>query len=339
MNLKKVSSYPDKRNIRPVKKDLSWLASITSFASARIILTSNNLRIFDLLEQKNTADFISKKLEIDKRATELLLNSLVAIGLLKKVKNFFKNDLIASRYLVKGKPLYQGNILDHFNCQWENWTDLDKIIKTGTPNHKNHHHKSFILGMHNQALPQIGRVLKNIDFKGVKNILDVGGGPGTYSMAFARKGIKTTLLDYPESLPFAQELIEKAGLKKKIRLLSGDFLQTPLKEPFDMIFISQVLHRYNMDIIETVIKKLRYCLKPKGKLVIQETLIDLNHTWPLTGALFSINMLVNTYEGRSYPPEEIIRCLKKNGFKIISKHFFEDAYLISSQPIYNVDSK
>lgn len=51
--------------------------------------------------------------------------------------------------------------------------------------------------MHNLALLRVKKVIGNINLEGVRRALDLGGGPGTYSMAFARKGIEVTLLITP----------------------------------------------------------------------------------------------------------------------------------------------
>ena len=64
-------------------KDSVWLRQVSSFTSARIIMTANNYRVFDNLEGSwKTAKRLSREIDSDSRATEFLLNSLVAFGLL-----------------------------------------------------------------------------------------------------------------------------------------------------------------------------------------------------------------------------------------------------------------
>ncbi len=102
-------------------KDLIWLRQVSSFTSSRIILTANNYRVFNHLDGKGkTSSSLSKAIFTDRRATELLLDSLVAIGILKKTKNYYRNSAIASKYLVSGKPDYQGDILRHYDTLWDN---------------------------------------------------------------------------------------------------------------------------------------------------------------------------------------------------------------------------
>ena len=241
---------------------------------------------------------LAKSVSADSRAVELLLNSLVAAGLLVKKDSLYRNASVASKYLVSGKPFYQGDILRHYSTLWDNWSGLDTVIKTGKPYRKSHDHESFILGMHNLALQKVREVTKNIRLSGVKRLLDLGGGPGTYAMAFAGKNIEVTLLDFPETLKIAKRLIAASGLENKIKLLPGDFAKTGLGNNYDMVFISQILHAYNDRDCMSLLKKSSASLKSGGRVVVQEFYLDETKTNPPQGAMFAINMLVNTAGGK-----------------------------------------
>jgi hypothetical protein len=65
-------------------------------------------------------------------------------------------------------------------------------------------------------------------------------------------------------------------------------------------------------------------LNPGGRVAIRDFLIDPDRTTPLRGALFSVNMLVNTQEGRCYTEEEIGSWLVESGFSNVSVHREDD---------------
>ena len=314
-----------------VKRDLlAWLRQTSSFFVSRIILTANNYRVFDHLEGTGkTAGRLAKAVSVDVRAAELLLNGLVAAGLLVKEGGLYRNAAAASIYLVSGKPSYQGDILNHYNTLWTNWSGLDTVLKTGKPFKKAHDHESFILGMHNLALQKVRQVARSLRLSGVKRLLDLGGGPGTYAMAFARKNIEVTLLDFPETLKIAKRLIAASGLENKIKLLPGDFSKTGFGNNYDMVFISQILHAYNDRDCMSLLKKSSASLKPGGRVVVQEFYLDETKTNPPQGAIFAINMLVNTSGGRTYTPAEISSWMKKAGFTDITKKILGETVLIS----------
>ncbi len=316
---------------KPVR-DLPWLRQISSFGPSRIVLTANNFRIFDHLEGRGkTARALSMLLQSDLRATEILLDSLVAIGLLRKEGVLYRNDPVASRYLISGKEGYQGDILRHYSSLWDNWSGLDRVLKTGKPFRRAHDHASFILGMHNLASLKTGKALAAIPLMGVRKVLDLGGGPGTYSMAFARRGLDVTLMDFPETLAISRKLIKESGLQKKIRLLAGDFTTDDLGKGYDLIFISQIFHAYAVKDCLAMLRKCRSALTPGGRVVVQEFMLDETRTAPVIGALFSINMLVNTAAGRSYTTGEISSWLKKTGFINISTSPLDETVLISGR--------
>jgi len=313
------------------KKDLSWLRQVTSFAASRIILTANNFRLFDHLAfPGKTAHLLSRRISADARATELLLNSLVAVGLLGKKKDVYRNTPTASRYLVSGKPGYQGDILRHYSTLWDNWSGLDAVLKTGKPNRTARNHEAFILGMHNLALLKVKNVLAALDLRGVKRVLDLGGGPGTYAMAFARQGKEAVIMDFPETLKIAKRLIAKEGLGKKISLLAGDFTSDAIGSDYDLVLISQIFHAYDMQTCISMLKKCHQALKRGGKVVVQEIFLDETHTAPPWGALFAINMLVNTPGGRTYTPKEMTGWMNTAGFRDMKTTFLDETVLITA---------
>lgn len=300
------------------------------FQGARVLLTANNYRVFDYLKKQKTAAGLAKDIGADKRATEILLDALTGLGLLKKQKAQYKNSSLASQFLVSGSPYYQGDIIRHADTLWQNWSGLDNVVKTGKPHHVSHDHRAFILGMHNLAVLKADKVLKAVGLKGVKEALDLGGGPGTYTIEMAKKGISVTIFDTPETIEIAKEVIKKSDVKN-INFLQGDFLTDDFGRGYDLIFISQILHAYSEDDNIMVLKKCRNALNKNGRIVIQEFFIDKDRTHPVQAALFSINMLANTSGGRCYSPEEIKRWYLKTGFRKIQKQLLADSVLISAE--------
>lgn len=298
------------------------------FWSARVLLTANNYGVFDYLKSPKTAREIARSLKTDNRATEILLDALTGLGLLKKYNNKYKNSDISNRFLIKDSPYYHGDIIRHADALWKNWSGLDEIIKTGKPNHSAHDNEAFIRGMHNLASLKAKDVIKLIDLKGVRKALDLGGGPGTYAIEMSKKGISTTLFDLPETIKVAKEIV-KESKAKNIDFIEGNFVSDDIGRGYDLVFISQVIHAYSEKDCVSLIKKSKKALNQNGRIVIQEFYVDENRTMPSQSALFSVNMLVNTNGGRCYAPSEIKRWLSRAGFKGIKEEILDDSALIS----------
>lgn len=294
------------------------------FQASRALIAANSLGVFEVLHTPKTARAAASALRTDPRATEVLLNALTGLGLVRKSKNLFRLSPMSRRLLSKGSPYYQGNIIAHAETLWRNWSGLDEVVMTGKPNRRAHDHNSFIMGMHNLAVLKSKEVVEEIGMKGVREALDIGGGPGTYALEMSKKGAAVTLFDFPETVKIA-----KRNLKgKKINYIEGDFLSDPLGGPYDLVFISQILHAYPPKDCLFLLRKAKRSLRPSGRVVVQEFFIEKDMAFPPQSALFSVNMLVATEGGRCYPPNEIKGLLKKAGFKKTSQKRMEDTVLV-----------
>jgi 2-polyprenyl-3-methyl-5-hydroxy-6-metoxy-1,4-benzoquinol methylase len=301
-----------------------------SYWQARVLLTANNLRVFDHLIKPASAAAAARSIGTNPRATEILLDAVAGLGLIRKAKKLYCNSPVANRLLVTGKPFYQGDILRHADNLWTNWSNLDDIVKTGLPSRTAFATDAFIRGMHNIAVIKAGDVIDSINLKGVKRALDLGGGPGTYSMELATRVESVTLFDLPATLVVAKDIIGKTEIRN-ISFVEGDFLSDDIGKGYDLVFISQVLHSFSDRNNRKILKKAHKALNKNGLVVIQEHQLEPERTRPVHGSLFSVNMLVNTHGGRSYSMQEMKGWLSGAGFGRFSHKIVGDSVLLSGR--------
>lgn len=299
----------------------------SGFYASRVILTANNLCIFEHCDKPITAVKLASILQTDLRATIILLDALTGLTLLTKAKNKYCNTDFATLFLNPHSPYYQGNILKHLDSLWQSWSKLDRVIKTGKPAKAKKNWEAFILGMHDIAKLKAQAVVNSINLKGYKTVIDIGGGPGTYAREFAKHGLEVTLMDFAKPIQIAKKLSAQSGIKN-ITYIVGDIVNAPLSKSYDVVFLSQLLHAYAEDTCKVIIKKCAKALNPKGILVIQEFYIDDTMSSPLKSALFSVNMLVNTSQGRCYTVLEMSKWCKLAGLKTITTKHINDAVLL-----------
>ena len=306
--------------------DLNTLRRLWNFWPSRVILTASNFRVFDHLGEGKTAGELALLLAVDQRGIELLMNALCGLGLAEKRDGSYLNTPLAMTYLLSGSPWYQGDMIRHYDTLWQNWSDLDEVVRTGKPARKAREHASFIRAMHNNAVFKARQVVDSLDLSGVRTALDLAGGPGTYSLELARRGIGVTLFDMPETVAIAREIAAGEGVELTFR--EGDALSDPVGEGYDLIFISHLFHAYSADDNRQI---LAHCLKglnPGGRIVVQEFLVDDTLTQPLHGALFAVNMLVNTEGGRCYSPAEMAGWLRAAGLCDTSDIVLDETVLV-----------
>jgi ubiquinone/menaquinone biosynthesis C-methylase UbiE len=309
----------------PVKpenfRDLMRL--VHGFESAKIFLVANDLGLFRHLDDERTAKAVAGELGVDARALELLMNALVALGLLVKTEGGFRNAPVAAGYLSGDS--YRGHIFRHVHHCWESWNDLAGVIRRGGPDlvresvilhDQQEWNRDFIRGMDDVTRDLAPQVVAQLDLGGARRLLDIGGGPGTYARAFLNSHpqlAEVTVFDLPFALDVAGERLEGFARRADVRLCPGDFHRDSLGNGFDAIWISQVLHSQDEDGCHMLIGKAAAALSPGGRLFVHEFLLDDSRSQPLTAALFAVHMLVMTAGGRAYSGTEIAGWMQQAG--------------------------
>jgi predicted O-methyltransferase YrrM len=208
----------------------------------------------------------------------------------------------------------------HIANLWPRWSTLTDCVRAGTSvetsGRDGHWVKTFIAAMDRNAKERAGAVTKAIGSSGTKRMLDLGGGSGAYSIAFARAipGLKSDILDTSDVIPLAQEYIRKAGLSDRITTRVGDMLRDPLGENYDLILASAICHMFSPEENRELFQRAYDALAPGGQLVVQDFILEASKTAPRAAALFSLNMLVGTRAGSSYSEPEYASWLRSAGF-------------------------
>jgi 2-polyprenyl-3-methyl-5-hydroxy-6-metoxy-1,4-benzoquinol methylase len=303
---------------------------VRHFQKSRVLLTAVELGIFTVIGIKSvTSSDVAKKIKTNVRATDKLMNALVALDFLQKRKDKFSNTLFSAKYLVVGKPEYMSGLMHSVNM-WYTWTTLTDCVKKGhtvckRPKMIDNRDKkwldAFISAMHYRAFRQAPEIVKLIDLKNIKKVLDIGGGSGAYAMSFADAGknITATVFDLPNVLPITKRFIKQNGYAKKVDTLAGDYNTSNIPNGYDLIFISAVVHINSYMGNARLIKKCANALSPGGMIVIQDHVMNDDRTSPAPGAMFALNMLVGTEEGDTYTEKEMKEWFSKAGIRFLKR--------------------
>jgi ubiquinone/menaquinone biosynthesis C-methylase UbiE/predicted transcriptional regulator len=301
------------------------LGMAREFMQSRVILSAVELDLFTVIgEEELNAKEITSRTNLDLRAVEILLDALAAMELLHKKDEHYSNTPVTAKFLNAASPENAIGQLQHTANLWKSWSQLTQIVQTGKlPPHERDEAsgRSFILAMYHNAVETSKLLAQAIDLTGIHRMLDMGGGPGAYAMAFCDKshGLRAAIYDLPYALEVAKEMVAHRGLSDRIDLIPGDFLQDPVPNSFDLVLVSHVLHSYGEKDCRTILEKAVGALNPGGKLIVHDFLMEPNRIYPPWAAIFSINMLVNTPEGRSYTADEILGWMTEAGVNSIQK--------------------
>jgi ubiquinone/menaquinone biosynthesis C-methylase UbiE len=299
-----------------------------------ILFTAVHYKVFEWLGTKGMgAGILARKARVSERGAATLLDALAVIGLVSKKKGRYYNTAISKQFLMPEAKNYLGDSIKHYKNLWKLWGNLDEAVATGrgaTPP-KGHgsaaQTESFILAMENTARRRASQVLKIVGSAGVSKMLDVGGGPATYSIAFAKKSrkLQATVIDQHVPLKVARQFVKEAELHNRITLQEGDYFAIEFGTGYDLVLLSNVLHSMSPGRARLMINKSYGALVPGGRVVIHDFLPNEERTGPDWPILFAVNMLVATESGSTYTYGELSAWLRSGGFSEIKKVKVEDA--------------
>ena len=299
------------------------MSLIRGFQPARAVLTAVELDLFTHVGQGATAAQVAQKAGTDPRATASLLNALVSLELLRRAGEGFQLTDLSSAYLTADSPHDARAALMHSAHLWQTWSTLTDCVRTGTTlrsdpgaRRDDEWTQAFIAAMHKIGTMRAPAVVNAIDFTGVTKVLDLGGGSGAYSIAIARAhpDAHCTVFDLPAVLPLARSHVTAAGLGDRIHFAPGDLHTDSYGSGFDLVFISAICHMLGPEENKAMLRKVSESLRPGGRVVIQDYILNDDGTGYPRATLFSLNMLVGTKNGSSHSGREYIDWLKQTGF-------------------------
>jgi hypothetical protein len=145
----------------------------------------------------------------------------------------------------------------------------------------------------------------------------VGGGSGVFAMAFVRagEGLTATVYDLPNVIPITLKYIREEKMEGKIDTAEGDYMVDQLPSGYDIVFLSAIVHSNSYQENGQLIQKCAASLNPGGRVIIKDHVMEESRIEPAGGALFALNMLVNTRAGDTYTEKEIKEWLDHAGIR------------------------
>jgi len=290
---------------------------------SRILLTGAELDLFSLLAAKAmTADQVASELEANLRGTTALLDALAALGYLAKKGGVYRTAPAVVPMLTNESP---GSVLPglmHAAHLWQGWSQLTDIVLEGghaefPGGDREKRRKAFIGAMSARAARDARELVEAVKPGKARSLLDVGGASGGYTIAFleAVPGMTATIFDLPPVIEMARERLSETGWAERITFAPGDFNQDELPAGHDLALLSAIIHMNSREQNAELYRKVYSALNHSGRIVIRDFVMEPDRTKPVSGAVFAINMLVNTSGGGTYTFEEIRDGLEAAGFK------------------------
>jgi ubiquinone/menaquinone biosynthesis C-methylase UbiE len=302
------------------------LEQSAAFQECRILLTAAELDLFSMLEDRpRTADDLAAARGWDVRALRILMDALAAMGILARSSSGYYGlpehlaGLLSSTAAESILPM-----ILHRGAMWQSWSNLTEVVRTGAnPNPMGAGSRSqkemedFIGAMHVVGRDLAETIADSVDLSRYRRMLDIGGGSGTYIMAFLSRAphMTATLLDRPDVVEMARKRLTHAGFISRVNPVAGDYNTDEMPEGHDLAFLSAVIHINNRQRNLDLFRRIHRSLDPGGTILIRDHFMDSRRTSPKSGAIFAVNMLVATQAGDSHTFADVKTDLETAGFE------------------------
>jgi SAM-dependent methyltransferase len=272
---------------------------------ARALGTALELGVLDAIgTAKRPASELARALRCDERGLRILLDALVALGIVERAADAYAlAPQIADAVLPGGAGTLR-NLLLHDLWNGPTWEALGRAVRDGAapaagPINRHLRDPEILRGFLDnyarameQGLPELWPVLaRRIAALRPTHIVDLGGGSGSVLLALLPllPAARATLLDHPFALSRARERLEATQLACRVELRAADLEEDPLPAGADVLVLCRVLMGLSPPRARALIARCADALPPQGRLVVHDFTADSR-----VGALLSLDMLLHT---------------------------------------------
>ena len=222
-------------------------------AYQQLIQGAIELDVFSNLENPITTKELSKKMSWDESNTFNLLKGLYSLGYLERNGDTFCNMPETSKYLVKSKPAYMGNVLTFFcNNQGMSLGNVAQQVKEG-PKPQEQTQQSMDFAAYGDAMRdaqsgirqyELLEILRSLpEYKSIHKILDLGCGAGCLGIAVIQDVSNRTgvLFDRPNMQSLIEESVKLSDMQDSISIKTGDFINDDIGSGYDLILCSSIM--------------------------------------------------------------------------------------------------
>jgi precorrin-6B methylase 2 len=276
----------------------------------------------------------------DLESLQAALNAAVALKVLTKENDRYgAHPSLVECLGREDSPAYLGDWVAFLHAVASPLMSMGSAIRTGKPietlfedvHGDSAASRRMTKAMHTFARTRGIEMIDRVDFSQTRRLLDLGCGPGTYSLAIVQRcpQVHATLLDLPGPIEEAQRIVAERGMTGKVELVAADAFRWDPPEPFDTILVSNILHMLGPDLSQKLLHRACGFLAPGGRLIVQAQFLSDDLTSPRWPTLLNLMMLVGTDRGRNHAFGETAQWMRQAGFT--------DVQLLRMSP-WNVNS-
>jgi ubiquinone/menaquinone biosynthesis C-methylase UbiE len=298
-----------------------------------LVAVADEIGVFAALaEAPLGVDDAARRFGITRDWAEILLGSLAALDLTRAQDGRFGMTPSARSFLVPTSPYYCGYTFRNFvrgdskveqlqRAMREAETDSDRYVvrdwKPGELTVKQA--EEWTRNLHGLSLATAVGTARAADFTGVRHLLDVAGGGGTFAIAIAQQypHIRCTVAELPAVCEVTRRYIAQYAVETQVDTTPLNMFFDPWPSGYDAILLSNVLHDWAEADRARLLQRAFDALPSGGRLYVNEMLMSDAADGPWGPVMFSLNMRVGT-AGKQFTAPELRQALERAGFSDVS---------------------
>jgi predicted O-methyltransferase YrrM len=300
------------------------------YATDMLIAGLTGLDFFTRLDaHPGTVEEIARQFGFHTRPVDVMTTLFVAMGLLERVGETLRTTGVAREHLVATSPWFMGPYFPKISDR-PIARDLIEVLRTGKPARfaSRPDEDDWHRAMETEAFAE--EFLAAMDVRGrlsaqafgtavgdarYRRLLDVGGGSGIYACSLAAHWpeLQASVLEKPPVDAVARRAIDTRGFSGRVDVVAADMLQQPLPAGYDVHLFSNVLHDWDVDVVQQLLRASSAALPAGGTIIVHDAFLNADKTGPLPMAAYSV-LLMHVTQGRCYSVREMGAWLRDAGF-------------------------
>jgi SAM-dependent methyltransferase len=294
------------------------------FMASRALFAALDADLFGYLaDGPKTLGTLAQAMKLAPNRLRALLTACVALGLLGKDGERYANAPASSTYLVRSSPAYFG---DYFRFQvsrqiYPTLLHLDAALRgervdfyatLRDPDEA----RAFTRAQHSGSLGPAKVVANLVDLAGARRLLDVAGGSGAFSIVLCERApeVAATIIDFPTVAAVGRELVAERGLAERIAFLEGDAREVGWPDGNDLVLMSYLLSAVSEASAHDLLGKAFKALRPGGRLLVHDFMVDDDETGPPLAALWLLNAVTIDADVAALTPTWLAGAARRAGF-------------------------